>query len=110
MLTHDEEGNIRFSEKLTEKDSYIENYPDNCKSLWKDIAMELQLFGGNTFANIFRHGHGPAYESIVYDVCKEMEVENIDEHDTAEDMEKHCSTRLQRRCLMSLHTNSANKS
>lgn len=88
MLTHDEEGNIRFSEKLTEKDSYIENYPDNCKSLWKDIAMELQLFGGNTFANIFRHGHGPAYESIVYDVCKEMEVENIDEHDTAEDMEK----------------------
>ena len=36
MLTHDEEGNIRFSEKLTEKDSYIENYPDNCKSLWKD--------------------------------------------------------------------------
>ena len=88
MLTHDEEGNIRFSEKLTEKDSYIENYPDNCKSLWKDIAMELQLFGGNTFANIFRQGHGPAYESIVYDVCKEMEVENIDEHDTAEDMEK----------------------
>ena len=88
MLTHDEEGNIRFSEKLTEKDSYIENYPDNCKSLWKDIAMELQLFGGNTFANIFRHGHGPAYESIVYDVCKEMEVENIDEHDTAEDMEQ----------------------
>ena len=88
MLTHDEEGNIRFSEKLTEKDSYIENYPDNCKSLWKDIAMELKLFGGNTFANIFRHGHGPAYESIVYDVCKEMEVENIDEHDTAEDMEK----------------------
>ena len=32
--------------------------------------------------------HGPAYESIVYDVCKEMEVENIDEHDTAEDMEQ----------------------
>ena len=24
MLTHDEEGNIHFSEKLTEKDSYIE--------------------------------------------------------------------------------------
>ena len=51
MLTHDEDGNIRFSEKLTEKDAYIENYPDNCKSFWKDIAMELQLFGGNTFAN-----------------------------------------------------------
>ena len=41
MLTHDEEGNIRFSEKLTEKDSYIENYPDNCKSLWKDFMLSL---------------------------------------------------------------------
>ena len=46
MLTHDGEGNIRISEKLTEKAYYIENYPDNCKFLWKDIAMELQLFGG----------------------------------------------------------------
>lgn len=88
MLTHDEEGNIRFSENLTGKDSYIENYPENCQAMWKDIAMELQLFGGNTFANLFRHGYGPSYESIVYDVCKEMKVEGVSEYDTAEDMER----------------------
>lgn len=88
LLTYDEEGNIRFSEQLTGKDVYIENYPDNCRALWKDIAMELQLFGGNTFANLFRHGYGPSYESIVYDVCKEVEVEDVSEYDTAEDMER----------------------
>lgn len=88
LLTHDEKGEIRFSEKLTGKDSYIENYPYNCLAIWQDIALELQLFGGNTFANIFRHGRGPAYENIVYDVCKEMKVEGIKPHDSAEEMEK----------------------
>lgn len=87
MLTHDEKGEIRFSETLTGKDSYIENYPGNCKAMWEDIAKEVLLFGGNTIANIFRHGRGPSYETVVYDVCKEMKVEGLSEHDTAEDME-----------------------
>ena len=88
LLTHDENGEIRFSERLTGKDSYIENYPHNCKALWQDIALELQLFGGNTFANLFRHGRGPSYESIVYDVCREMKVEGIGAHDSVEEMER----------------------
>lgn len=88
LLTHDEKGNIRLSENLTDKDSYIQNYPHNCKAMWQDIALELQLFGGNTFLNIFRRGRGPAYETIVYDVCKEMKVEGIDTHDSAEEMER----------------------
>lgn len=88
LLTHDEKGNIRLSENLTDKDSYIENYPHNCKAMWQDIALELQLFGGNTFLNIFRRGRGPAYETIVYDVCQKMEVENVGTHDSTEEMEK----------------------
>lgn len=88
LLTHDEKGDIRLSETLTGKDSYIVDYPDNCQAMWEDIAIELQLFGGNTIANIFRHGRGPAYETIVYDVCKQMKVEHISEYDTAEEMEK----------------------
>ena len=43
LLTHDEKGNLRLSENLTDKDSYIENYPHNCKAIWQDIALELQL-------------------------------------------------------------------
>lgn len=99
MLTHDTDGNIRMSEKLTDKDSYIENYPNNCRAMWQDIAMELQLFGGNTFANFFRHGRGPAYESIVYDVCMEMEVDGIQDHDTAEEMERALLDKLTEKML-----------
>ena len=88
LLTHDEKGNLRLSESLTDKDSYIENYPYNCKAIWQDIALELQLFGGNTFANLFRHGRGPSYESIVCDVCKQLKVESIGVHDSVEEMER----------------------
>lgn len=88
ILTHDEKGEIRISEQLTNKDSYLANYPDNCQEMWKDIAKELQLYGGNTFANIlFRKGFGPTYESIVFDVCKQLHVD-VNEHDTAEQMER----------------------
>ena len=88
ILTKDNEGNIRLSEKLTDTDSYYNCYPHNTKGMWQDIAAELQRFGGNTFLNLYRHGRGPAYESIVLDVCKKMEVEDITEHDTAEEMEQ----------------------
>ena len=87
MLTHDEKGNLRLSEKLTNKDTYIENYPHNCQAIWQDIALELQLFGGNTFLNLFRQGRGPSYESIVYDVCKQLNVE-VGVYDTTEEMER----------------------
>ena len=87
MLTHDEKGNLRLSEKLTNKDTYIENYPHNCQAIWQDIALELQLFGGNTFLNLFRQGRCPSYESIVYDVCKQLNVE-VGVHDTTEEMER----------------------
>lgn len=99
LLTHDEKGNIRLSENLTDKDVYIHNYPHNCKAMWQDIALELQLFGGNTFLNIFRRGRGPAYETIVYDVCREMEVEGIGTHDSAEEMERALLDKVTRMML-----------
>ena len=87
ILIKDNDGNIRLSEKLTDTDSYYNCYPHNTKGMWQDIAAELQRFGGNTFLNFYRHGRGPAYESIVLDVCKKMEVDDITEHDTTEEME-----------------------
>lgn len=88
ILTKDNKGEIRFTEQLTNKDSYICSYPQNMKGMWQDIAAELQRYGGNTFLNLFRHGRGPSYESIVLDVCKKMGVKDLGEHDTAEDMER----------------------
>lgn len=94
ILIKDKNGNIRFSEKLTDTDSYYNCYPHNARGMWKDIAAELQRFGGNTFLNIYRHGFGPSYESIVYDVCKKMAVKDIKEHDTAEEMEQKLLCKL----------------
>ena len=104
MLTHDEKGNLRLSEKLTDKDAYFENYPHNCQAIWQDIAIELQLFGGNTFANIFRHGRGPLYESIVYDVCKQLKVGGIGAHDSVEEMERALLDKVTEKMLDELST------
>lgn len=73
-LTHDNNGEVRLSEQLTDNDVYLCCYPDNMKGMWQEVAAELQRFGGNTFANIFRGGVGASYESILRDVCKKMKV------------------------------------
>ena len=88
ILVYDNKGELRLSESLSISDSYLSCYPDNMKGMWRDLAAELQCYGGNTLMNLFRHGHGPKYESIVYDVCQKMGVENVGKHDTAEDMEQ----------------------
>lgn len=87
-LTYNKQGWLRFNEQLTSTEGYTLYYPDNTPKMWKDIALELQRYGGNTLANLlFRHGRGPAYEQVVYDACKFYKVSDIQEHDTAEEME-----------------------
>lgn len=87
ILMYDNVGKIRMSEDISNSDEYLASYPDNMVGMWKKIAFELQRFGGNSILNAFRNGCGPAYEKIVYDVCKCMKVDSIDKHDTAEEME-----------------------
>ena len=87
IITYDNDGKIRMSENLSTSDNYLACYPDNMVGMWKDIAAELQLFGGNTILNCCR-GQGPSYKSIVRDVCKRMRVRDITLHDTAEEMEQ----------------------
>lgn len=73
-LTHNSKGEVRLSEQLTDNEAYLRNYPENMRGMWQEIAAELQRFGGNTFANIFRGGLGASYNSILRDVCKKMKV------------------------------------
>lgn len=73
-LTHNNKGEVRLNEQLTDSEAYLRNYPENMQSMWQEIAAELQRFGGNTFANIFRGGVGASYDSILRDVCKKMKV------------------------------------
>ena len=52
-----------------------------------EIIRDLQLFGGNTIANIIRGKGVVVYKEIVQDVCNKMKVK-IDEKDSVKEMEK----------------------
>ncbi len=75
-----------MAEKLTDTDAYLRNYPDNMRNMWREIANELQRYGGNTFANCCR-GYGVPYREIVRDVCKKMRVD-YSEHEAIEAVEE----------------------
>lgn len=88
ILMFDNDGNLRLSESLSNSDSWLECFPYKMRNMWEDLAYELQCYGGNSILNVFRNGRGPSYESIVYDICKQLRVKGISKHDTAEDMEQ----------------------
>jgi hypothetical protein len=73
MMTHDKDGNVRFSERLTDTDAYLQCCPYKLQNMCQDIAGELQRFGGNIIANLYR-GEGVCYRTILKDVCKKMKV------------------------------------
>ena len=85
-LTHDAKGEIRMAEQLTDTDAYLYNYPHNMRNMWREIANELQRYGGNTIVNCFRK-HGVSYRVIVRDVCKKMRMA-YSEQDTIEALEE----------------------
>ncbi len=87
ILMFDNQGKIRISERLSNSDSYLKCYPDNMHGMWKELACELQGFGGNSILNYLRDGQGPSYERIIRDVCKRMHVKDLDKNDTVEQME-----------------------
>ncbi|ULJ68590.1 DUF3944 domain-containing protein [Wielerella bovis] len=51
ILIYDKDGDARFTEGLTISDNY-KKYKPNHKMYWKEIAEEIQLFGGNTIVNL----------------------------------------------------------
>jgi len=106
IIMFDNDGKIRLNERLSTSDNYLACYPDKMAGMWKDIAAELQCYGGNTVINLFR-GHGPSYESIVQDVCKRMHVEGITMHDTAEEMEQKLLVAVSKKAIGELDESQA---
>lgn len=72
-LTSDKDGDLRLTEELSMTDEYKKYYPHDMQKMYAMIGEELQSFGGNTFANMFRGG-GPSYKEILCDVCKRLKV------------------------------------
>ncbi|MCY4003908.1 MAG: helix-turn-helix domain-containing protein [Rhodospirillales bacterium] len=60
------------NEELTDTEGYLLHEPDHNK-YWREIATEIQTFGGNTFSNIYR-GEGTIYREILHDVCDRLKV------------------------------------
>lgn len=73
LLTHDKDGEIRWTEELTMTERYKSHYPIHSK-YWEEIAAEIQCFGANTFATMFRGGKGVLYKEVLCDVCDKMKV------------------------------------
>ena len=86
-LTHDKDGSPRFTEELTTRDLYKQYFPDHSR-YWKDIASEIQCFGANSLATIFRGGEGVEYKEILTDVCSKLKV-NFNEYSSTETIENN---------------------
>ena len=86
-LTHDKDDDERFTEELTTCDGYKRHYPDHSK-YWDDIAAEIQCFGANTLATMFRGGKGVPYKEVLTDVCDKMKV-NYNSSSSVESIEQN---------------------
>ena len=75
VLSKDKDGDTLWTEELTNKDIYKENYPDHAK-YWTLIAAELQCFGANSLATLARGGKGVLYREILEDVCDKFNVKH----------------------------------
>lgn len=97
ILTHDKDGETRWTEELTSNEKYKRFYPEHCM-YWQEIASELQCFGGNSFANIFRGGRGVEYKEILCDVCDKMKV-NYNKYSSTQQIEQNLLMKILQNAL-----------
>ena len=81
-LTKDKNGYLRVSEGLTQTDAYKAFYPHSLQRMTDYISMELQHYGGNTIANMFRN-YGVLYREILEDVAKRQKINFNSNNSTA---------------------------
>lgn len=86
-LTKDKDGDARFTEELTMNENYKKYYPQHSK-YWREIAAEIQCFGGNTFATMLRGGKGVVYKEVLCDVCDKLKV-NYNKNSSCEMIESY---------------------
>lgn len=91
-LTHDKDGSVRWTEALTTKEEYKKHFPDHNK-YWDLVAGELQGFGANSFATIFRGGKGVLYKEVLCDVCDKLKV-NYSKYGSTELIEQNLMMKI----------------
>jgi len=58
---------------LVKSELYKSSQPDH-HQYWQEIAAEIQCFGANTFATMYRKGKGVLYREVLTDVCRKIKV------------------------------------
>lgn len=86
-LTHDRDGSPRLTEELTVNEKFKRYNPDH-HQYWELVAAEIQCFGANTFATMFRGGKGVQYKEVLMDVSSKMKV-NYNKDSSVEKIESN---------------------
>lgn len=73
VLIKDKDGSKRLTEELSSSDAYKKYAPQHAK-YWKEIAAEIQCFGANSLATLFRRGKGVLYREVLIDACSKAKV------------------------------------
>ncbi|WJY14642.1 DUF3944 domain-containing protein [Pectobacteriaceae bacterium CE90] len=74
LITHDPRDNsLRWTETLSGSEAYQRFYPAH-RNYWQEIAAEIQTFGANSLASVFRRGKGVLYREVLCDVCDRLNV------------------------------------
>ncbi|WQS00710.1 DUF3944 domain-containing protein [Helicobacter pylori] len=81
VLVYAEDGQKRVNEDLTYSEEY-KKHGDNYAQYTERIAEELQYYGSNSFANLFR-GEGVLYKKILCDVCDHLKVNYNEKSETS---------------------------
>ena len=101
-ITHDKDGSARLTEELTATAVYKRHHPDH-HQYWELIAAEVQCFGANSFATIFRGGKGVEYKEVLIDVCEKMKV-NFNKASSVETIEQNLLMKILKDSLDKMST------
>lgn len=93
ILTYNNNGEVRYSEQLTNSDAYIKHYPERMDLMAIEIGEELRKYGSNTIMTFCRKGEADSYETIVRRVCKRMRVK-VNDNDNTQAMEHELLTTI----------------
>ncbi|MDR1228710.1 MAG: DUF3944 domain-containing protein [Azoarcus sp.] len=88
-LKYDKNGHSLHTEDLTLSAEYHANHNE----YWQSVATEIQCIGADSFAQIWRNGHGVFYKEILTGVCDELRV-GYDEHSGAEAIESRLLAKI----------------
>ena len=106
-LTVDKDGLARIAEELTLSDLYKRHNPDHQK-YWELIAAEIQTYGANTFATVFRGGKGVLYKEVLCDACDKLKV-NYNKESSVETIEQNMLMKILKDALEQMSSDEIKK-